>query len=216
MVKFNVRENYLSEKDSEKYDKKRFGHLIGKIIDKAERLRVIKGLELCGVQEGNTVCDLACGTGRICETLIEYGLITVGIDYSFQMLSVARKKRSISQNVKGLIAMDAVALAFKDKTFDFTTSMRFFGHISSEERIRILEQLSCCTKKNIVIAYYSFFSLHTLYRFLRFMLSRKFYGYTVTRKGLEREVGFANLRVKRILPILRFIHQGWIVVLEHV
>ena len=216
MIKHNVRISYLSKEKTEEYDQKRFSHFTGKIIDKMERSRVIKALELCGAQKEHLICDLACGTGRICETLIEYGFITVGIDYSFQMLKVAKKKGSIRQNAKGLIVMDASALAFKDKAFDFVTSMRFFGHFPSTERIRILKQISNSTKKNIVIAYYSFFSLHTLYRFFRYLVSGTFYGYTVTKKDLEREVEAANLRIKAILPMLRFIHQGWIVVLEQV
>jgi hypothetical protein len=107
-------------------------------------------------------------------------------------------------------------MALKNKSLDFTVSMRFFGHIPKEHRIRILKEILRISKRNMIIAYYSFFSLHTLYRFIRFITTGKFYGYTVTKRSLEKEVGLAGLKIKKIIPMMRFIHQGWIVILEHV
>jgi demethylmenaquinone methyltransferase/2-methoxy-6-polyprenyl-1,4-benzoquinol methylase len=43
-----------------------------------------------GLPQGATVLDLACGTGDLCEDLIEHGHRPVGMDFSEGMLSVAR------------------------------------------------------------------------------------------------------------------------------
>ena len=216
MNKHNAKRAYLSKEIAKKYEKERFSHFIGKIIDRMERSSVIAALKLCGANKGDIICDIACGTGRISETLIESGFNVIGIDYSFQMLSEAKRKKLILENVKGLVAMDASEMALKNKSFDFTVSMRFFGHIPKEHRLRILKEILRISKRNMIIAYYSFFSLHTLYRFIRFITTGKFYGYTVTKRSLEKEVGLAGSKIKKIIPMMRFIHQGWIVILEHV
>ena len=216
MNKHNAKRAYLSKEIAKKYEKERFSYFIGKIIDRMERSSVIAALKLCGANKGDIICDIACGTGRISETLIESGFNVIGIDYSFQMLSEAKRKKLILENVKGLVAMDASEMALKNKSLDFTVSMRFFGHIPKEHRLRILKEILRISKRNMIIAYYSFFSLHTLYRFIRFITTGKFYGYTVTKRSLEKEVGLAGLKIKKIIPMMRFIHQGWIVILEHV
>ena len=216
MVRHDVKGSYLSKEIAETYDRERFGHFVGRIVDKRERQGVIYALELCGGREGDYVCDIASGTGRITESLVENGFKTIGIDYSLEMLEQARTKKAVAENAVGLCVMDAHTLAFKPKVFDFSTSLRFFGHIPKESRVGILKEMACITKRNIVVAYYSFFSLHTLVRFLRYIVSGKFYGHTITKRLLKKEVSVAGLRVKSIHPIMCFIHQGWIVILEHV
>jgi ubiquinone/menaquinone biosynthesis C-methylase UbiE len=216
MVKHDVKGSYLSKEIAEKYDQARFSHFIGRIVDRRERKRAIYALELCGGEQGDYVCDIACGTGRITESLVENGFRTIGIDYSLEMLKVAKTKKVVAENAVGLCVMDAHTLAFKTKVFDFSTSLRFFGHIPKDSRVAILKDMARVTKGNIVVAYYGFLSIHTFYRFLRYLVSGKFYGYTITKKFLKEEVSMAGLRIKSIHPMMRFIHQGWIVVLEHV
>ncbi len=215
MKKHDVKRAYLSNAVAKNYDKKRFGHLIGNVIDKLERAAVIRALRFCRAGKDDVICDIACGTGRICETLVESGFTVVGIDYSFQMLREAKRKTLVFENADGLVAMDACALAFKNKSFDFAVSMRFFSHIPKENRVRILKEISRVSKRNIIITYYSLYSVHTIYRFIRFMVTGKFYGYTVTKRNLEEEVESVGLKIKRIMPMLRFIHQGWTVIMEH-
>ena len=40
----------------------------------------------------NLVCDLACGTGNITLPLSQRGYEMIGVDRSFDMLSIAREK----------------------------------------------------------------------------------------------------------------------------
>lgn len=47
--------------------------------------------DLCG-KNPNIVCDLACGTGNMTLPLAERGYEMIGVDRSFDMLSVAREK----------------------------------------------------------------------------------------------------------------------------
>jgi ubiquinone/menaquinone biosynthesis C-methylase UbiE len=215
MVKHDVKGSYLSKEIAEKYDQARFAHFIGRIVDRMERKRAIYALESSG-EQGDYVCDIACGTGRITESLVENGFRTVGIDYSLEMLKVAKTKKVVAKNAVGLCVMDAHTLAFKANVFDFSISLRFFGHIPKDDRVAILKDMARITKRNIVVAYYSFLSIHTFYRFLRYLVSGKFYGYKITKKSLKEEVSMASLRIKSVHPIMRFIHQGWIVVLKHI
>jgi ubiquinone/menaquinone biosynthesis C-methylase UbiE len=214
MAKHVVKTSYIAKEISESYEHERFEHLIGRIIDKRERSLVIRALFELGANNQTSVCDVACGTGRITESLLAHDFQTVGIDYSHNMLLMAKKKNMISRRARGLCVMDASRLAFKDNSFDFLTSMRFFGHISKDQRVAILKEMSRITKNNIVVAYYALFSAHTLYRLARFVFTGKFYGHLITKKNLFDEVQSAGLRIKRIVPLARFLHQGWVVTLE--
>ena len=40
----------------------------------------------------HSVLDLGCGTGVLCETLHEQGIVTLGIDLSEEMIAIARKR----------------------------------------------------------------------------------------------------------------------------
>ena len=80
-------------------------------------------IELSDISQGATVLDLCCGTGLITLELAEkvgtWGKV-VGVDFSEEMLRVARKNRDESKfgpNIQ-FIAADALNLPFASDTFD--------------------------------------------------------------------------------------------------
>ena len=47
-------------------------------------------MQMAALQAGERVLDLACGTGDLCRTLADGGLVPIGADFSAGMLHAAR------------------------------------------------------------------------------------------------------------------------------
>ena len=75
------------------------------------------------------VLDAGCGAGFASKYLAENGFEVVGIDFSKEMLKLARK------NVPdvGFIEMDMSKLTFNEKSFDGIVSLYAIFHISREK-----------------------------------------------------------------------------------
>ncbi|HEY0119415.1 MAG TPA: demethylmenaquinone methyltransferase [Cellulomonas sp.] len=74
-------------------------------------------LDAVGVGSGDTVLDLAAGTGTSAAPLADRGVRVVACDLSLGMLQVGRRRRPDIAFVAG----DAVALPFADEAFDAVT-----------------------------------------------------------------------------------------------
>ena len=92
-----------------------------------------------GVREGDTVLDLAGGTGDIAALLLprvgERGSIVVG-DINADMLRVGRDRLLDRGKVRGLgyAQLDAEALPFPDKSFDCVTMAFGLRNVTHKER----------------------------------------------------------------------------------
>ena len=72
-----------------------------------------------GSIEGMTVCDLACGQGKMARQLAERGAKVVGIDVSQKLLDIARREEEVQPRGIGYTQDDAQLLAYlSDATFD--------------------------------------------------------------------------------------------------
>lgn len=74
-------------------------------------------LAALGAQRGETVLDLAAGTGTSSEPLADAGVLVVPCDLSEGMLSVGKRRRPDLPFVAG----DALHLPFADESFDAVT-----------------------------------------------------------------------------------------------
>ena len=98
---------------AEKYDRTNTVLSFGQ--DRSWRRSTRAALKL---QQGETVLDLGAGTGVSTQELAKSGADVIGADISLGMLAVGRRVRP---EVK-LVAADALALPFPDKTFDAVTA----------------------------------------------------------------------------------------------
>jgi demethylmenaquinone methyltransferase/2-methoxy-6-polyprenyl-1,4-benzoquinol methylase len=80
-------------------------------MDASWRRKAIKSLTL---PPGSTVIDVACGTGDFCRELQVHGLVPVGFDVSFGMLSVANTTAPLVQG-------DGLRLPLADAAVDGLT-----------------------------------------------------------------------------------------------
>lgn len=79
-----------------------------------------------GLKGGESVLDVACGTGDLSRLLAEAGAQRVtGLDYTEEMLAIAREKRGKSEGQVAraieYVRGDAQALPFADASFDVAT-----------------------------------------------------------------------------------------------
>ena len=78
--------------------------------------------QFSGMQSGDKVLDVCCGTG---EQMFQYsrrGIITTGIDLSPSMLRLAAmNKTSFHPNKSSVLLANATVLPFKDSCFDYAS-----------------------------------------------------------------------------------------------
>jgi ubiquinone/menaquinone biosynthesis C-methylase UbiE len=76
------------------------------------------------VRAGDHVLEIACGTGRLLDKIRaqQPGAYLTGVDLSFQMLRIARRRGSQLR----LVEADAVSLPFNDQTFDVVVCSNSF------------------------------------------------------------------------------------------
>ncbi|HIP98744.1 MAG TPA: ubiquinone/menaquinone biosynthesis methyltransferase [Aquifex aeolicus] len=95
-----------------------------------------------GVERGERVLDVACGSGILFGELSKRFKIVIGLDYSLPMLLMAKKKKIARAY---LVRGDALKLPFKDETFDaavVSLGLRHFGDTESSLReiFRVLKK----------------------------------------------------------------------------
>ena len=71
---------------------------------------------------GVRVLDLACGTGDIAFQLASRGARVVGLDITFRMLELAKRKREGPQGRVAFVAADMMALPFSAHRFECVTT----------------------------------------------------------------------------------------------
>ncbi len=119
-------------------------HFLSLGVDLYWRKQSVKALDL---EDGHVLLDVACGTGDQGFAALKVADIEVmGLDFSFNMLELAKKKidkRGLSQKFE-VVQGDAESLPFQDNTFDalsISYGIRNVGTISAalSEFYRVLK-----------------------------------------------------------------------------
>jgi ubiquinone/menaquinone biosynthesis C-methylase UbiE len=204
---------YQSKKAAQSYDQIRFKSPKGRLLDKREKKTI--GELLSHLPKGSLVLDLACGTGRITEFLLSRGYKVWGADISPEMLEVARIRLTQFGDLVNFYLADAENLPFKDKLFDSATCIRLLGHIPSQTRIKILKEIRRVTKGPFVVAYYLSEPIANLKRKIRkFVTKNKAPWFPISKKCLKEEVAKAGLEIIKEKPLLRYVSETRIVLLD--
>jgi ubiquinone/menaquinone biosynthesis C-methylase UbiE len=104
------------------------GQFWAEIADKSQTEQQIQFLK-SQLSPGGCVLDVACGTGRHTIALCNLGFDVVGLDFSANLLQIA-KKRGASALVRG----DMRFLPFKAEAFTAAVNMdNSFGYLASEK-----------------------------------------------------------------------------------
>src|SRR3954451_2791391 len=107
----------------------------------AERLMPVahEAVELVNVTRGESVLDVACGTGNGAVAAAERGAQAVGVDFETALLELARERAPAVAFVEG----DAVDLPFDDGAFDVVLSL--FGVMYAPDHDRAARELTRVT-----------------------------------------------------------------------
>jgi len=108
-----------------------------KAIDRLQVRAWTKTLNYCSLPQGARVLDVGCGTGRWVRRLKEHGLFVVGIDQSSDMLSLARKRGTLSPMVSG----EVQNLPFRDESFECVSAVTVIQHIPPQEQVRAISEM---------------------------------------------------------------------------
>lgn len=108
-----------------------------KVINRVQIRTWSRTLNYCSLSQGARVLDVGCGTGRWVRRLEERGLSVVGIDQSSEMLSLARKRGTLSPMVSG----EVQNLPFRDESFECVSAVTVIQHIPPQEQVRALSEM---------------------------------------------------------------------------
>ena len=78
-------------------------------------------IRLAALRSTDRLLDAACGTGDLMFEAAQAVTHVVGLDVTFRMLRLARRRVSVMRNV-ALVTGDMVALPFRDASFDVVTT----------------------------------------------------------------------------------------------
>lgn len=109
-----------------------------------------RAARLTGLLPGGTALDVACGSGKLTAELARLagpGGRVVGLDFSPEMLAVARREQPSIQFVEG----DALNLPFGDADFDAATIA--FGLRNLADPIRGLREMTRVARRAVVLEF---------------------------------------------------------------
>ena len=163
-----------------------------------------------------SVLDLPCGTGRFTGRLAEMGVKVVGSDISLQMMhEAAASPRVDHPGIEGYVQADAEALPFQNASFDCIVSIRFMFHVDPVTRRRILREMGRVSTRWLIIDYRHRYSARWVAWQVRHALGLlREKPERVSRRGLQSEFHDAGLKIRRVIPVRRWLSDKWIVLAE--
>ncbi len=186
---------YREEEIADNYDDSRFSGG-GKVLDFREKEMLLSLVD----PMDKKILDIASGTGRFAELLSNEGARVIGLDASKEMLM---------HNKVECVQGDALDLPFKDKSFDVTTSMRFFHLLETEDIVDFITEVGRVTKEKFVFETLHPFSLRLTYQWMlpqdsslysNSLLKKKFDDISVVRKANYHEKFIIPYGIYQILP----------------
>ncbi len=99
-----------------------------------------RALEMAAIKDGESVLEVAVGTGRVFEKIVlaNHGGRSVGIDMSPEMLARAEQRLKQQSSDYSLSIADAYSLPFPDETFDVIINNYMFDLLPEEDFRRVL------------------------------------------------------------------------------
>jgi SAM-dependent methyltransferase len=116
-------------------------------ITQAGELVVERG----GVEPGMDVLDVACGTGNASIPAAHAGGRVTGLDFSPELLEIARERAADAMVEIDFVEGDAQELPFEDESFDRVVST--FGHMFAPDHERTATEMKRVLRPGGVIAF---------------------------------------------------------------
>ncbi len=162
--------------------------------------------------QAKTALDIACGTGRYVELLLNHGYQVGGVDISREMLSFAERRTAGDHNLLFLEEGDAERLSFPDHQFDLVTCIRLYHRVPPATRLRMLREVKRVGTGMAIL----FFGMTSPWLQRRRVVRAKILSgrpsnpYPVTRTQLADELKEVGLSMLDSVWVLPFIAEGLI------
>ncbi len=206
VVEVPKRSAYQNKACAQEYDADRFGGAFGGQLRHQE-------IELfCAMlnRQWQEVLDAGTGTGKLCLALLQRGWEVTSVDFSAEMLNLARQKVADEELPARFLIGDIESLCFADRAFDCTVSSRVLMHLPDWKAG--IAELCRVTRHAIVIDFPPRLSFAGLDAFVKRKLRRRLQGrrqaYTtfspgkVVRQFNRHDFHVVSMRRRYFLPIL--------------
>jgi ubiquinone/menaquinone biosynthesis C-methylase UbiE len=100
---------------------------------------------------GATVLDAPCGTGRFAPVLAEYGLRSIGVDISRDMLRLHQRATPEGPASGRLLEADLERLPLADDAVDHVVAMRFFNLVPLDVAERVLREFARVARTGAIL-----------------------------------------------------------------
>jgi ubiquinone/menaquinone biosynthesis C-methylase UbiE len=138
--------------------------------------------------------DLPCGYGRLYPVVQETSERVVEGDWSFHLLSLARKQQVVGRSALGYVRATALSLPFPDSAFDLVLSVRLCHHIRDHtERLQYVREIMRVSGQWAIFTYFDRDSVKNRLREWRQQFNKKRSKWTLSLSEIETladEAGF--------------------------
>ncbi len=195
-TEYRSRAHYMDPSVAASYERRRFHSVVGKVVDHLEKEALRRALRQ--LPPGSSVCEVASGTGRMTEVLLEACYPTLATDISPAMLSIARGKLSSKEGLQGVVLCDATSLPFQTGSFDAVVAVRFMSHLPPPVRTLVWEELARICRSRVIVSVQMPFSLKFLHRYIIRFKEPIEPPYSIPLRTLKQEAMNARLRLDAI------------------
>ena len=150
-----------------------------------------KILPLLNLKKLDKVLDLGCGTGRLSIQISKKVKEVVGVDFSKEMLNIAKEKSKQISNIYYKYLAITKKLPFKDKSFDKILSILVVNHIKRLDKL--LKEIYRLLKPRGIFVFDTDAGKNTTYRLLA--KSNKFEDYIY-----QRIIEGKKVEIRRNIP----------------
>lgn len=205
----------------EEYERKRYRGADQKFVDRREKRILHKILRrIVSGARGNFIraLDIPCGYGRFSELLLAEGFNLTSSDLSFEMVKRAKERSPMPAHLLAVAADAKKGLPFKNAKFNIILSMRFFHHVHlSQERRAVLKEFCRVSSEWVILSFYKANWIHSLQRKLRRVIKKsKTQIKMMPGKTFRQEVESVDLRIVKILPLIKGIHSQQVALLRKI
>ena len=124
--------------------------------------------------EVKTFLDVPCGVGRISLWLGQKGFSITAGDLGEAALELTKKLMTDAGIAADISVQDIFAMTYDDRSFDATICFRLLHHFSEpEDQAAIIAELCRCAKKYVLISYLSPYSVTSIRRKARKLITAK-------------------------------------------
>ena len=209
ILKNTVTSTKITIDKAKSYEKRRFTRSYRmRRLDRLEKAFALQIVEMLG--NSVHIVDVPCGDGRFFDIFSNAKKLTM-IDYSENMLAVAKEKIGNAENVE-FIRADISNLPLPANCAELCFCMRLFHHMKDDQiKLLAFKELSRISNKYVAM---SFYNKSCPRYYWRKILGKKIRGSYVTFAHVVELASQAGLKFVKRIPRVNTIEQQCLVIFE--